>query len=210
MNLTVINNDSKELVCSNCISTKQMRESSYCTKTIILYEGQYIPGCMINLLKAEQRERNYLTCSTYNLGLYSVCEKCPLSCPQNKKNTNAFTDIINFISNILGLEEGKKKEIFCALEKLNTPDFKEIYSSLEKSSYSIKNALDNKFNSPDIAKKVLEIEGIKLKNEFEKLIFNGKISKEEARMLKADINSSANIEKLKLLINSMKLTNDKK
>lgn len=201
--LPVINNT--KIPCTTCVSTIQMRESQYCTKTIIMYEGQYVPECMVNILELDQEQRNFLTCGTYNLGVYSVCKTCPLSCPQNSsKKSNQFNNIIDFISNLLGFDEQKKKEISKVLEQLNTSDFKEIYLSLDRASSSIKDVLGGKTNSSDMTKKILEYETNNIKKTFNTFIQNGKITEKDIEILKNNIDSEKNISKLKTLISSLK------
>jgi hypothetical protein len=195
------------LPCNSCIATKQLRDSQYCTKTIINYKDQYIPECMINLLELSQADRNFYGCQTYNLGIYSVCESCPLECPKNDRlnKKSPLTDIVNMISGMFGIDQDKKKEINEALVRLNQPEFKEIYNVLERSSTTIQAAMNGDKNSSDIAKKVLEAERDNLKSAFNDLIQAGKITEEEARLANAEINSSANMDKLKKLLADMKI-----
>lgn len=209
MNIPVINN--KDLPCISCAATKQMRESEYCTKTIINYDNQFIPGCMVKLLELSQAKRNFLTCQTYNLGIYSVCNNCPLDCEKNKNQSSPiFKDIVNLLGNVIGLDESKKQVINITLKNLNKPEFKEIYSSLERISLSIRKVIDGKSGSTDITRKILEVESIKLKNAFDELINKGIISKEEARLLKNDVNSSKNMQHLQSLLQTIKNQHEKK
>lgn len=151
-------------------------------------------------------------------GLYSCkCSKCDvthiiakanltpdticLTCPINKSPVD---DLLGVFGGVLGLTDTKKKEINSAFERLNQPEFKEVYSSLGRASSSIKEVMNGRSGAPDVARKVLEAEAASLKSAFGNLIKEGKITEEEARLLKTDINSSANMEKLKTMLEVMK------
>ena len=148
-------------------------------------------------------------CNCRNCGVTHVVSKanviskiaCP-TCPEVPKSPMA--DVINLFGGFLGMDETKKKEVDAAFDKLNKPEFKEVYSSLEMASKSIKDVMSGNSGAPDMARKVLEVEAANLKKAFNGLIEEGKITEEEARILKTDINSSANIQKLKSVLEVMK------
>lgn len=196
----------EEIACTTCVASKQMRESEYCTKAIVKQDASYIPECFLKIKDVSQAERNYLMCPTYNLGMYYVCESCALECVKNPKQQtkSPMYDIINLIGNMFGMDDAKKKEVDNAFERLNQPDFKEVYSSLERSSKSIKDVMSGKTGSSDIARKILEVEALNLKKAFNNLIKDGKITEEEARIIHTEINSSANMQKLKSVLDIMK------
>lgn len=127
---------------------------------------------------------------------------CP-TCPA-EFSKSPMADVINLFGGMLGLDANKKNEVNASFEKLNQPEFKEVYSSLERASNSIKDVMNGKSGSPDVARKVLEVEAANLKKAFNGLIEDGKISEEEARILKTEINSSANMQKLKSVLEVMK------
>lgn len=126
---------------------------------------------------------------------------CP-TCPSKQKSPMA--DVIELFGGILGMDANKKKEAEEAFDKLKQPEFREVYSSLERASTSIKNVMSGHAGAPDVARKVLEVEAVKLKSAFNVLIDEGKITEEEARILKTEINSSANLQKLKSVLESIK------
>lgn len=126
---------------------------------------------------------------------------CP-TCPTESKSP--VDELISTFGGVLGITEDKRKEINAAFEKLNQPEFKNVYASLERASGSIKNVMNGKAGAPDVARKVLEVEASNLKSAFDELIKEGKITEEEARILKTDINSSANMQKLKTMLEVMK------
>ncbi len=128
-----------------------------------------------------------------------ACQTCP------SKSKAPMADVVDLFGGMLGLDANKKNEIADAFDKLNQPEFKEVYGSLERSSKIIQDLMRPGNNSSDIARKVLEVEGIKLKEAFGNLIKNGKITEEEAKSAKAEINSSTNIEKLKSMLSTMKI-----
>ncbi len=196
----------QELSCTSCVASKQMRESTHCTKFIVKQDASYIPECFINSKSVSQAERNYLMCPTYNLGMYDVCQTCPLECVKNPKQNvkSPLHDIINLLGSMFGMDDAKKKEVDGAFERLNQPEFKEVYSSLERSSKSIKDVMNGRAGSSDIARKILEVESSNLKSAFSNLIKDGKITEEEARILNTEIHSSANMQKLKSVLNVMK------
>lgn len=129
---------------------------------------------------------------------------CP-TCPQKQKSP--MFDVVNLFGGLLGMDDNKKKEVDAAFDKLNQPEFKEVYSSLERASKSIKDVMGGTTGSPDVARKILEAETANLKKAFNGLIESGKITEEEARILKTDINSSANMQKLKSVIEIIKQQN---
>lgn len=195
----------EKINCNNCVSTKQMRESVHCTKTIIKQDSSFIPECFVRIKNISQEERNYLMCPTYNLGIYSACQTCPLPCPKNpNQKKSPIQDIINLIGSVFGINDAQKNGIASAFEKLNNPDFKEVYSSLERSSNAIKDIMNGKLGSSDVARKVLESETSNLKYSFENLVKDGKITDNEANAIKNSINSTENIQKLKFAIDTMK------
>jgi len=126
---------------------------------------------------------------------------CP-TCPSEIKSPMA--DVVDLFSGLLGMDANKKREINSAFDQLNKPEFKEVYSSLERASRSIKDVMSGNLGSSDVARKVLELETVNLKKAFGGLIEEGKITEEEARILKTDINSSANMQKLKSVLEVMK------
>lgn len=113
-------------------------------------------------------------------------------------------DIVDMLGPLLGLDDNRRKNMTDAFDKLNQPEFKDVYSSLERASVSIKDVMSGKSGAPDVARKILEMETSNLKDSFNKLIKDGKITEEEARILKTDINSSDNIHKLKSMLEVMK------
>ena len=125
-----------------------------------------------------------------------------LTCPSAPKSPMA--DVIELFGGLLGMDANKRKEVEGAFDKLKQPEFKEVYSSLERASTSIKNVMSGQSGAPDVARKVLETEAASLKSAFNGLIKDGKITEEEARILKTDINSSANMQKLKTVLEVMK------
>lgn len=135
------------------------------------------------------------------------CVACP-TCPSKPKAPMA--DIVEMFAPLLGLNSDKKKEVSDAFDKLNQPEFKDIYSSLERASKSIKNVMNGDTGSSDVARKILEIETVNLKKSFNDLIRDGKISEEEVRVLKTEVNSSANMQKLRSVLENMKHETAKK
>lgn len=125
-----------------------------------------------------------------------------LTCKGRPKSS--VSDVVDLFGGLLGIDDNKKKEIGAAFEKLNQPEFKEIYSSLEQASKSIKDVMSGNSGAPDIARKVLEFEAVKLKKAFGGLIDSGKITEEEARIFKTEIHSSTNMQKLKSVLEVMK------
>lgn len=201
MKLPVIN----ETTCDRCVATLQMRESSHCTKKIVNHNSSFAPECFVNTTNISQAERNFLMCPTYNLGMFFVCQTCPLDCQMNpNKLKSPFTDIINLLGGFLGIDDSKKKEVDNAFAKLNQPEFKDVYSSLERASNSIKDVMNGKLGSSDVAKKILESETNNLKKSFNDLIKTGKITEAEADTINREISSVANIEKLKSVVEVMK------
>lgn len=135
-----------------------------------------------------------------------ACPTCPAEFSKSPVD-----DLIGIFGGVLGITEDKRKEINAAFEKLNQPEFKNVYTSLGRASGSIKSVMNGKAGAPDVARKVLEAETANLKSAFDELIKEGKITEEEARILKTDINSSANMQKLKTMLEVMKQqTNDPK
>lgn len=196
----------EKLNCDKCVATQQMCASEHCTKTIVKHDSSFIPECFVRIKNISQEERNYLMCPTYNLGMYSVCQTCPLSCVKNpnKKEKSPMSDIINLFGTMFGVDDKKKKDIDEAFEKLNQPDFQDIYSSIGRVSNSIKNIMNGNVGSADIAKKILEAEATNLKEGFNNLIKSGKITEEEAKILNTEINSEKNIQKLKSVLENIK------
>lgn len=141
-----------------------------------------------------------------------MCKTCPLDCPknENKKQKSPMYDIINLLGGVLGIDDTKKKEVDAAFERLNQPEFKDVYSSLERASKSIRDVMSGQAGTSDIAKKILEVEAGKLKQTFGDMIKDGRITEEEARMFNAEINSSANMQKLKSVLEVMKAQNREK
>jgi len=158
---------------------------------------------------AKAKELELYNCQCNKCGITHIVSKsnilagvpCP-TCPENPKSP--VDDVIGIFGSMLGLTDTKKKDINVAFEKLNKPEFREVYSSLERASGSIKNVMSGNSGAPDVARKVLETELSNLKTAFNNLIKDGKITEEEARLLKTDINSSANMEKLKTMLEIMK------
>jgi hypothetical protein len=136
--------------------------------------------------------------SKTNITSDTVCPTCP------KQQKSPMADVIDLFGGILGVDASKKGEMNAAFDKLNTPEFKEVYSSLERASKSIKDVMNGSLGSSDIARKVLELEAANLKKAFSGLIEDGKITEDEARMLKTEINSTANMQKLKTVLEGMK------
>lgn len=128
---------------------------------------------------------------------------CP-TCPSKKINKSPISDVVNLFGGLLGIDNSKKAEIDSAFEKLNEPEFKDVYSSLERASKSIKDVMNGNSGAPDVARKVLEIEATNLRNAFSGLVNDGKITEEEARIFKTEINSSANMQKLRSVLDVMK------
>lgn len=174
--------------------------------SIIKTNGQFVPECFIKMKDLTQADRNYLICPTYNLGMYDVCSTCPLDCVKNPNQSqkSPIFDIVNLLGAMFGVDPGKKKEIDGALSKLNQPEFKEIYTSLERASKVIKDVIESKSGAPDITRKVLEVEAVNLKKAFGNMIKDGKITEEEARLLSAEVHSSENMQKLKTILSTMK------
>lgn len=193
--------------CSTCVATKQMNQSKFCTKQIVQDEAQLIPECFANIKNISQAERNFLMCPTFNLGIYSACRECPLSCPQNinPSKNSSLNETLNFLANLLNLDTTKKKEITNSIEKLNKPEFKEIYGSLEIISKNLGSALNGEMNVSEISRKIIELETRNLKKSLEQLTNDGKISREEIQQYNEEINKSTNIKKLQSLIGDLKM-----
>lgn len=197
---------SDTMACTTCSATQQMKASNCCSSTIINFNGQLTPECFINMKDVPQEERNYLMCPTYNLGIYSVCDTCPLDCVKNpnKKRASSLNDVLGLLSGMFGIDENKKKQLNVAFDKLKQPEFKEVYTSLEQASWVIKDVMSGKLGSSDVARKVLSTEAVKLKESFGNLVKDGKITEEEARMFNAQINTEENLQKLKSILSVMK------
>lgn len=131
------------------------------------------------------------------------CIICP-TCPSKQQFKSPISDVVNLFGGLLGIDDNKKREIDTAFDKLNQPEFKDVYSSLERASKSIKDVMSGDSGAPDIARKVLEVEAASLKKAFSGLIDDGKITEEEARLLKTEVHSTANMQKLKSMLDVMK------
>jgi hypothetical protein len=132
--------------------------------------------------------------SKENIILNISCQTCPQS------NVSPIFNIIDMVGGILGIDAQKKKDINLAFDKLKQPEFKEAYSSLERASNAIKNVMNNQQNNTDVAKKILEVELSHLKNSFNNLIRDGKITQKEADSIKSQINTEQNMRKLKSIL----------
>ncbi len=194
------------LACNNCIATNQMRSSRHCTKNVIRNDNSFVPECFINSKAVAQSERNYLMCPTYNLGMFEVCQTCPLDCIKNpnKQSNSSIADVLNMLGGLFNFDETKKQSISNTIDKLNTPDFKEIYTSLESVSDIVKEMLNGKNQSSDLTKKILESETNKIKNTVDKMVKGGKITSEEVELFKQEINTSMDIQKIKKMLNTIK------
>src|SRR5271168_3670868 len=123
-----------------------------------------------SLAKADPRDPIY-HCLCKNCNFQHVVSKtnltsnivCP-TCPAKPKPP--MMDVVEFFGGMLGLDASKKNEISTAFDKLNQPEFKEVYASLERASTSIKDVMNNGTGAPDIARKVLEMESVNLKKAF--------------------------------------------
>jgi hypothetical protein len=169
--------------------------------------GSWAP-LSIKINDAQDDNNQLYNCNCLKCGIMHIVSKaniisnisCP-TCPSKQKSP--MTDIIDLFGGMLGLNAEKKNEVAVAFEKLNKPEFQEVYSSLERASVSIKNVMNGN-GAPDIAKKTLEVEAIGLKKAFADLIKDGKITEEEARNIKIEVNASENIQKLKSILDVMK------
>lgn len=151
-----------------------MRESKYCTKSIVSVDGQMIPECFANLASLSQENRNYLTCQTYNLGLYNICKTCTLSCHQNSNNSNPILNILN----LLGLDEDRKSKVMLSLNQLKTSEFSDVISILEGLGKL------TSLNNPDLAKAILHKDRDRLQKILDEAINSGKITKEQLNDVK--------------------------
>jgi hypothetical protein len=184
----------KSMPCTQCVATKQMRESPYCTKTIVEIDGQFIPECFVKLAKLDQPERNYLSCQTYNLGLYQVCKTCPLSCPKNPTQKSPLEDLITLVAPLFGADKEKQEAVKQAVSKLNEPEFADIRNSLDAVSATIRNIVDGKPGAADVGKAKLEAESTKLKEKFDDLVKTGKITEAEANRIRSEIKNHDSIK----------------
>lgn len=201
-NLLVIQN--KIANCEKCVSTQQMKASPHCSLSIVNNDGHITPECFVNIKNISQAERNFLTCPTYNLGMYEYCKACPLECPQNfslSKNS-PFFNIINQLAPLLGLTEDKKQKILFSLENLNNPDFKNIYSSLIGFSKIMDDIFKNK--NIDLAKKSLELELGEIKDNLTDLISQGKITQKEVDLLNSQIKNNENFKEFGQILKTIK------
>lgn len=194
----------KSLPCIQCVATKQMRESEYCTKTIVEYDGQFIPECFVKLAKLDQPDRNYLSCQTYSLGLYQVCKTCPLTCPKNTIQKSPLEDLIALVAPLFGADKDKQQAVKDATAKINDPEFADVKKSLETVSTTIKNIMEGKPGASDIGKKQLEAEATKLKDKFEQMIKDGKISHTEANKIRSEIKNHDSIRMAKEMLDGLK------
>lgn len=126
------------------------------------------------------------------------------TCPSKKHVKSPISDIMNMFGGLLGIDDKKKQEIDNAFNALDKPEFKNIYSSLERSSKSIKDVMSGEFGTPDIARKILETEAVTLKNAFDVLIKDGKITKDEVNTFKTEIHSDANFTKIKSVLETVR------
>jgi len=163
---------------------------------------------VVELGKFDERDPIY-RCKCKNCGFSHIVSKtnllsniaCP-TCPSKPKQP--MSDVFDLFGGFLGLDAKKKNEISTAFDKLNQPEFKDVYSSLERASVSIKNVMNGNLGSSDVARKILEVEAANLKKSFGKLIEEGQITEEEARIFKTEIDSTANLQKLKSVMEVMK------
>lgn len=194
----------KTLPCTQCVATKQMRESEYCTKTIVEYDGQFIPNCFVKLTKLDQPERNHLSCQTYSLGLYQVCNTCPLTCPKNTIQKSPLEDLIALVAPLFGADQDKQRAVKEAAAKINDPEFADIKNSLETVSTTIKSIMEGKPGASDIGKTKLEAEAAKLKEKFEGMVKDGKISEAEANKIRSEIKNHDSIKMAKEMLDGLK------
>lgn len=190
-----------KIKCKECIATKQMKESQYCTEHVVLYDGQYIPECMIKLIKLDQSDRNFLTCQTYNLGMYKVCDSCNLLCPNNtkSKSSNNIKDLLNMIAPFIGITPDKLEEKFSEISKsLSSAEISPAISSLEKISDIVKKILSG--NVSDNLKKEISLEIEKMKKLMSEYMIENNISKEQLKNASNEINSMHSLLKIKELL----------
>jgi len=115
-----------------------------------------------------------------------------------------FEDILNMFGPLLGIDDIKKKEIMLAIEKLNGPEFKNIYISLQRATSALKDVMSGKLASLGISKKILMVESENIKKELDVLIKEGKISEKDIFAFKNSFNSDSSIKKLKSLLELLK------
>lgn len=176
------------------------------------YIGHIFNSWYVRELLKSDKDNSIYQCECRDCGFTHAVSKANLSsipcptCPSKPKSkTRApMADIVDMLGPLLGLDDNRRKNMTDAFDKLNQPEFKDVYSSLERASVSIKDVMSGKSGAPDVARKILEMETSNLKDSFNKLIKDGKITEEEARILKTDINSSDNIHKLKSMLEVMK------
>lgn len=191
--------------CNKCIATEQMRASHYCTKTVIKQDNSFVPECLLKArTAAKSAEYTYLMCPTYNLGLYEVCNTCPLDCIKNPNKSNSdIKNIISMLGNLFGFNNDRQHEITKAIEQLNQPEFNDIYKSIERSSKVVRDVM-NGGKSGDVNAAILKSEANYLKNALDILVKDGKITDDEVQLARTEIESLSNVQKLKTLLQTMK------
>lgn len=194
------------LPCITCVATSQLRSSSHCSKTLTQLNGQTIPNCYVQIRTISQAERNFLTCPTYNLGMFEVCETCPLECKENKKKKSPLEDLLKLVAPLFGLDKNKQDMFKDATDKLAGEEFNAVRNSLEVVSGTIKDLMDGK--TSDISKKKLEVEAERLKAHFDGLIKDGKISQQEVNKWRSEISGLESLKVVKSFLEE-KVKDDK-
>ena len=114
--------------CSKfCKKTKAVRESKYCEKWCEI-KDEIVFSCDINIEKAEEKEKNLLSCIYNDIKYYDACKKCGLICDKNKnpnlekkleqeKKLNAVIDSLKSSSLPVNMNPEKLKEISKSFSK---------------------------------------------------------------------------------------------
>ena len=68
----------------NCKKTKQLKESSLCTKEAEIVDGKIFFGCEKSLQKLKESDNNFYNCMFWDIDLKSQCNACNLVCDNNK------------------------------------------------------------------------------------------------------------------------------
>ena len=110
---------------------------------------------------------------------------------------NTLLDLFGLFGGLFGADAAKKQKMDEAFAQLNKPEFKEVYEALQRASGALNDVLSGKIGSPEVAKKVLEVELAHIRRINADLVKNGQISEEEMRNLTSQIDTVANLGSLR-------------
>lgn len=140
---------SKFSCLNSCKKTSQIKESDYCTGEYQIIDGKIIFGCEKSLLNLSNVEKNFLTCSFFDLGIKEQCQICPLSCKENlnpaikkmesaKENVSHILNSLGPLAGMMGVNPSEIKKAFNTLDsaEINTNTSAEIEETVKLANYA--------------------------------------------------------------------------